>query len=71
MPTATVCANDRGERYVEAECSGYTFQYRSDELPSEGTEVEVETYMGIGDVYCADITWTDFESRYHITATGW
>lgn len=37
-----VCETSSGERYVEVD----GVRYGSDELPSVGTEVEVDTYTG-------------------------
>lgn len=33
-------------------------EYESDDLPDEGTDVEVSTYTGIDDNRYADVTWS-------------
>lgn len=63
VTTTTVCETSNGTRYVEVDGNRYVSD--ANELPSVGTEVEVDTYTGIGDVYLADARWRDD------TPSGW
>jgi len=56
---------DSGGLYVAAE--GRRFE-SPDLDATEGTEVIVEPYMGIGDIARATLTWTVFESTYTVDA---
>lgn len=50
-------------------CEADGRQFTSPDLDApEGTEVNVEPYMGIGDIARATLTWTIFESTYTVDA---
>lgn len=59
-----VVRQDRaGSIFVEADGR----RYDSPELDApEGTEVEVEPFTGFGDIACATLSWTLFESSYTV-----
>lgn len=65
--TGTVHEGSRGRRWVEVE-DGFTtrsFEHPDSDAP-EGTEVNVEPYMGIGDVRRAELSWIIYGSTYHV-----
>lgn len=51
----TIVQSDRdGRLFVEVD----DIRYTADDLPPEGTDVEVEPYTGINDCRYADVTWS-------------
>lgn len=63
---STVEEDDEG-RYVEED----GLRYRSEDLPSIGTDVDVDAFRGTDEGYYADVYWNGEAGRTHTRGRAW